>query len=357
MANNFYANAVAILIFGGLTAYALFAGADFGAGLWDLFAMGEEEQRQRGAIIRAIGPVWEANNIWLIFIITGTFTAFPEVFSTLSEALFVPLALALIGVVLRGAGFAYYSHFRQAVQVNLIWGTAFSGASLIAPFLFGTAAAAIASGAIHVLNGQVDANIWTSWTTPFAISVGLFAVAICACLAATYLAVEASKEQTPAILDIFHQRALIAYGGIAVMGLIAGLLARSEAPALWGELTTRALPVVLAAMLLGALSAVLQWRRQFWWARLCIIASVTAILGAWAIAQLPYLIYPDVTISSAASVPHVMEAVFWAALIGLAIVIPALSLLLRVFKGEPLAHGGSANDLIQSLPEPKDEAS
>src|SRR3984893_8732324 len=150
-----------------LTAYAVLAGADYGGGVWDLFASGGRAAEQRKAIAAAMGPVWEANHVWLIFMIVGLFTAFPTAFAALALGLNLPLPIAMIGIVLRGAAFAFRAHGREAVGSLGTWDVVFGGASIIAPAFLGAAAAAVASGAIRAPHGQVTSGFGAGWTPRF----------------------------------------------------------------------------------------------------------------------------------------------------------------------------------------------
>ncbi len=339
-----------------LTAFAILGGADFGAGVWDLLAWGPTAERVRDALIRAIGPIWEANEIWLIFLITGTFTAFPIVFSTLSIALFIPGALALIGTVLRGAAFAYYSHFRAAVRVNLTWGRTFSVSSIIAPFFFGTMAAAVASGHIRVVEGQVRADYFSTWTAPFPLACGVFAVAMCAVLSATYMTVETRNAGDRELVALFRLRALLAYLVTAVIGALAALLAARDAPYLWTNLTGRAFPLVIATMLLGIATALMLLLGQFLTARVLVAGTIAGIFAAWGVAQYPDLIVPDVTVANAAAPHSVLVAVVIGAVIGLIIVLPSLWFLLYLFKAknrpQPVLSTAAWIDTLPPAPDP-----
>src|SRR2546422_5453579 len=179
---------ILMILWFSLIVYAVLGGADFGGGIWDFFAFGQEAQRQRRLIGEAMGPVWEANHVWLIFLIVGLFTAFPAAFGILSVALYLPFTIALLGIVLRGAAFAFQAHGREAVGDASRWGVTFGAASVIAPFFMATGAAAVASGSVRVAGGQLVSGFEAGWATPYGMLIGLFAVAICAYLAATYLA-------------------------------------------------------------------------------------------------------------------------------------------------------------------------
>ena len=323
------------LVGAGLIAYATLGGADFGAGVWDLLARGPRADRQREAISHALGPVWEANNVWLIYVITVTWTTFPLVYATVSTALFIPIVLALVGIVLRGAGFGLRSQYARRAGIATVWGYTFNGASVIAPFMLGALAGAIASGHILVRGGVVQANLWTTWTTPFALACGAFAVGLCATLAATYLAVEAQSAGDELLTYDFRQRALVAGAVTAALGALAALLAAFESPALWHGLVGKALPLSLAAMLIGLGAAWALIVARYVIARYLVAGEMACILAAWAVAQYPYLIIPDVTIANAASPQSVLLGATLASLAGMLILLPSLWYLFHVFKGRP----------------------
>jgi cytochrome d ubiquinol oxidase subunit II len=323
----------AMLVWFALIAYGVLGGADFGGGIWDLLASGGTANRQREAIANAMGPVWEANNVWLIFVIVGAFTAFPVVFSSLSVALNIPLTLALIGIVLRGSAFVFRAHAAYSVQIQTIWGRVFSAASIITPFLLGMCAAAIADGGIRVHNGTVQGAAWHAYLTPFALFCGAFALSLSACLAATYLAVEAMGAQDQELADIFRWRAILAGGVAAVVGGLTLALASGDAPYLWHGLTHRALIFTIGAMLIGLATAFTLLTGRFQAARLLLMGEIGAILVAWAVAQAPYLIVPDVTIANAASPAPTLSAFLITSVLGLLLLVPSLALLFTVFKG------------------------
>ncbi len=324
----------AALIWVALIAYAVLGGADFGGGIWDLLARGPTADRQRVAIARGMGPVWESNNVWLIFVLVVTWTAFPIVFAGVSTALFIPITLAVIGIVLRGAAFGFRSNYGLEVGSGVRWGHVFNIASTITPFLFGAMAGALASGQIHVSGPpvQVQANPWTTWTTPFALACGLFAVGLCSVLAATYLTVDSRNAGDSELADLFRMRALVAGAVTAALGALAAILAISEAPTLWHGLIGKALPFSLAAVLLGLATAVALLRQIDVLARVLVAAETACIFLAWGVAQWPYLIVPDVTVDSAASPASVLAPMLIVAVIGLVVLIPSLWYLFVIFK-------------------------
>ena len=328
-----------IVLWLALIAYAVLGGADFGAGIWDLLAFGPLRARQRHLIDQAIGPVWEANHVWLIFLIVGLFTAFPTAFSTLSIALFVPFTLALIGIVLRGAAFVFHLHAPGATLLRRFWGRTFSAASTITPFLLGAAAAAVASGHIRATGGQVKTDLWSLWTTPFALLIGAMAVALCAVLAAIYLTVEAQQAQDSALAAAFRWRALIAGAITAALGGIGLALMPMQAPLIWNGMLSHALPVVLATMLIGLLAAGSLLLKRYKLARAMIILETALLIGSWGVAQLPYLIPPDITVSNAASPAATLLALLVSTAVGMVVLIPSLWFLFRVFKGQGPLQG------------------
>jgi cytochrome d ubiquinol oxidase subunit II len=324
------ADVVAGILWLALTAYAVLAGADFGGGVWDLFASGPRANEQRNAVSEAMGPVWEANHVWLIFMITGLFTAFPVTFGVLALALYVPLTIAMAGIVLRGAAFAFRAHGVDAVGPMSSWGVVFGVASIITPFFLGTAAAAVASGSIHAPNGQLASGFLAGWTTPLAVVIGLFSLSICAYLAATYLMVE--NEDRPALLGDFRRRAIAAAFTSGVLALLAVAISYFDGQQLLKSLTGRGLPLFMLALLNGPLALWAVWRSRPRIARVAVIGQVVLVLWAWALGQGPYLVPPDLSIAATAAPPATLTAMLIVITIGGLLLIPSLWLLFRVFK-------------------------
>jgi cytochrome bd ubiquinol oxidase subunit II len=326
--------AVLGIVWIGLTLYVLLGGADFGGGVWDLFASGAGADDQRRLIASAIGPVWEANHVWLIFVLTGLLSAFPSVFADLSIALYLPFSLALLGIVLRGSAFAFRSHGEPRSAWQRAWTRVFGIASLITPFVLGAAAASIASGRIRVVDGTVHAELVDAWTSPLSLFAGAFTVAICAYLAATYLTVEAAQRDAPTLEAHFRVGAL-------VVGTIAGLLAavgvvviRSEAPVLWQGMLSAGVAFVVVSALGGVASLVLVWLRRYHLARAGAVVAVASVLMGWGVSQWPYLIVPDVTVTDAAAPDATLRVVAIGFAAGAIFLAPSLYLLFRIFKLE-----------------------
>lgn len=330
------AYACAVLLWLSMITYAVLGGADFGGGIWDLFSLGSEQDEKRQLIVHALGPVWEANNVWLIYLVVGLFTAFPGVAATLATALFIPFSLILIGVVFRGASFAFRTQFSGTLTLREIWGRAFGIASMITPFLLGTCAAAVASGHIRMQHGQPPVAVWEAWLSPFALTIGAMGLALCATIAPIYLTVEAQKRKKTQLAETFRKRAFIGGTFLAALSLLGLLLAPSQAPLLWHGMLDHALWAVGVTVVLGIATAIALFTRHYQVARLLIILETGALLGTWGLSQLPYILPPDLTIVEAASPPATLAQFFVCALIGMLVLIPSLWFLFHVFKNQDI---------------------
>jgi cytochrome bd ubiquinol oxidase subunit II len=320
-----------------LTFYALLGGADFGGGVWDLFASGPRKRAQRELIAEAIGPIWEANHVWLILVVVLLFTAFPPAFAAIATALHIPLTLMLIGVVMRGSAFTFRSYDKRTDDVQRRWGRVFSMTSLITPVLLGVTVGAISSGEIRKDYSDFAAAFVSPWLAPFPFAVGFFALALFAFLAAVYLTVEAGAE---ALREDFRRRALSSAFAVGVMALVVFLLSGNGAPMIRHHLSqswwTWPLQIATAIFAVAAIYAL--WTRRFRMARFCAAAQVTLILWGWGAAQFPYLVAPDVTIYNSAAPAITLRLVWWALLAGSVLLFPSFYYLVRVFKGTT-AHG------------------
>ncbi len=313
-----------------LTAYVVLAGADFGGGVWQVLAFGPRTEQQRQAIARAMGPVWEANHVWLILVIVLLFTAFPAAYSAISTALFLPLTLALVGIVLRGAAFVFRAHAAQAAGAQRYLGNIFGGASIVTPVLLGMCVGALGSGKIRVLNEKVNPDYITPWLSPFPIMIGLLALALCAFLAAVYLTYETSGE----LRQDFRKRALWAGLVMAILAFLTLPLTINGAPLLWNELSWgRATPLVIGMVVLGLGALIVFWLGHYRLARLMSIGEVACIVWGWALAQAPYIIAPDITITGAAASQVSLQALLTVLAAGSVVLFPSLWLLFAVFKG------------------------
>lgn len=316
-----------------LIIYTVLGGADFGAGMLELFAVGPTGARQDALIDESIDPVWEANHVWLIVLLVILFSAFPSAFAAINIILFIPLVLAVIGIVLRGSAFAFRVHgiITRQRTVNLL-ARIFSAASVITPFFLAVSAAAIASGHIVIINNNPQTNLGSDWLTPFTLTIGAMALSLCVTIAAIYMTVEASARGDNELAEAFRQRGLIAGALTAVFGVLGLLQAPSEAPVLWHGMLDHAIVLIIATMLIGVGVAVALWTRRYQLARILIIAETAFLLGTWGVSQLPYLIPPDVTVTGAASSQSTMLTLLVGLIIALIIVIPSFWLLFYVFK-------------------------
>lgn len=321
------------IIWFALIAYAAFGGADFGAGIWEMLSFGQNVPRERELIDQALGPVWETNHVWLVFLVVGLFSAFPSPFSVLVIVLFIPLTLALIGSVLRGSAFVFRTHGLKAEKPSIrIWNRVFSFSSVLTPFFLGLSAAAVASGQIRVRGVPLQANLGSLWLTPFALAIGLMAIALCATLAAIFLTVEATNNNKHELAEAFRWRGLIAGAVTAVLGALGLLLAPSSAPILWNGMLAHTLPLVIATMVIGLASAATLFFRYYRIARLLIVAETAFLLGSWGVSQIPYLIPPDVTVESGAASSSTLLLLLIGVIIGMAIILPSIWFLFYIFK-------------------------
>ncbi|PYP06185.1 MAG: cytochrome BD ubiquinol oxidase subunit II [Gemmatimonadetes bacterium] len=330
------ADLVAGVIFVALNAYAVLGGADFGGGVWDLLALGPRKARQRELIAEAIGPVWEANHVWLILAIVLLFTCFPPAFARLGTRLHIPLSLVLIGIVLRGSAFTFWRYGADEEQRN--WGMVFAIASLMTPLLLGTTAGAIASGAVGDGgwgSGDFYGTYVAPWLNPFALSVGMFALIAFAFLAAVYLTLEARDRE---VREDFRRRALASGVGLFLAAVVVLLLSLNRAPRVREGLIFAAWAVPLhlltAAAAITALVAL--WARRWRVARVAAAAQVSLILWGWALSQYPYILPPDLSIANAAAPAATLRLVLAALVAGAVLLLPSLYYLFRIFKmGNP----------------------
>jgi cytochrome d ubiquinol oxidase subunit II len=320
-----------------LTLYALLGGADFGGGVWDLFASGERKKAQRELIADAIGPIWEANHVWLILVIVLLFSCFPVAFAAISTALHIPLVLMLAGIVLRGSAFTFRHYDNKADTVQRRWGRVFSIASLITPILLGVTVGAISSGRIQLNDGVVMTGFVRPWFAPFPFAVGLFALALFAFLAAVYLTVEAQDEQ---LREDFRRRALISAVAVGVMALIVFLLSSSGAPVIRQDLSQSAWtwPLQIATAVSAVAAIWFLWTRKFHLARLAAAAQVTLILWGWGAASFPHLVVPDLTIQNTAAPAATLRLILMALVAGSLLLFPSFYYLFKIFNGSLLVQ-------------------
>jgi cytochrome d ubiquinol oxidase subunit II len=328
--------AVAIVLFVCITAYAVFGGADFGAGFWDLIAGGAKRgERPRALIDHSIGPVWEANHVWLIFTLVIMWTAFSEAFASITLTLFVPLTLAALGIVLRGSSFA----FRKAVlrtrdQRN--FGAAFAAASVLVPYCMGAVAGAIASGRVPA--GGEAGDPWTSWVNPTSVLGGLLAISTCAFLSATYMVWDARRMEDPELAEYFRRRSVGAAIVAGVLAFAGIFILHADATYVFHGLTSRAAPAVVVSAVCGVGSLLLLIRHAARGARILAMGAVASVVVAWGIAQWPYMLPTTLTVDDAAAPTATLEAILVVFAVAIVVIIPSIALLFVLDQKSLLPH-------------------
>jgi len=320
------AEAPAILILAGITAYAILAGADFGAPVWAISARGEAAEQIAESGHRSMAPVWEANHVWLIFVLVVCWTAYPEVFGAVFSTLWIPLLLACLGIIMRAVT---YVAGRAGSGRAVTWLAA--GASLLVPFSLGTVIGALADGRVPAGNAQGD--ILTSWLAPVPLMTGLILVATSTYLAAVFLAADADRRGEDGLAEAFRLRGLVA-GALTGIVATAGLLvlyyeARPFFEAMlmpgYGDSQASRLLVSLSAVA-GTATIWLLLTRRFPLARYVAAAAVACVVAGWGLAQEPEIL-PGLSLDAAAASREVIIGLLIAVAIGLVLLIPSLYLL------------------------------
>ena len=319
------ATTAAVILFAAITTYAIFGGADFGAGFWDLVAGGTKRgERPREVIDHSIAPVWEANHVWLIFIFVLLWTCFPEAYASITLTMFVPLTVAALGIVLRGAGFAFRKAvFRTRDRRN--FGAAFAVSSILVPYCLGAVVGGIASG--QVPSGGKAGDPWDSWVNPTSVLGGVLAVCLTAYLAAFFLVRDAGRLSDEAMVAYFRRRATAAAVAAGVVAAAGIFVLSNDAEYLFDGLTSRALPLVILSAVCGLAAFWLLTRRARRGARLAAVGAVASLMVAWAVAQWDYLLPESLTVSDAAAPSGTITAVLVATGLAAVLIVPAFVLL------------------------------
>lgn len=331
----------------GLVLYVVLGGADFGAGFWQLIAgRGDRGARIREHAHNSMAPVWEANHVWLVFVLVIMWTCYPEAFASIASTLSIPLFIAAIGIVFRGASYALRAGTSQARELRAI-DTVFAISSVLTPFALGTVIGGIASERVPIGNAAGDP--WSSWLNPTAITIGVLAVAFSAYISAVYLAADAARRGDAEMEEAFRTRAL---GAGVVAGVIsaAGLFVlRDDARHLFDELVSGgALVVTIISALAGVATISLLWQRRYEWSRYSAALAVGTVIVAWAIAQSPTML-PGLTVEEAAAGDDTLVAVIVAVVGGAVILFPSLVLLFRLTLRGQLSHGVGDDDDVRTL--------
>lgn len=338
-----------------LALYVVLGGADFGAGFWQLAAgRGPRAARIREHAHESMAPVWEANHVWLVFLLVMMWTNYPEAFASIVSTLSIPLFVAGLGIVLRGASYALRSGTASGRERRLV-DTCFSLASILTPFALGTVVGGIASGRVPVGNAQGDP--WTSWLNATSLTIGVLAVALSAYMAAVYLAADAARHGDGELEQAFRTRALgtgVVTGILAAAGL---LVLRDDVRSLFDELVSGAgLAALIVSALGGAATLALVWSRRYEPARYSAAVAVAAVIAGWAIAQSPILL-PGLTVQQAAASHDTLVATTVATLAGAVFLLPSLALLftltLRGSLGEAGAAGAEGVPGLRALAPPR----
>ena len=314
----------AVVLFIGVIAYAVLGGADYGAGFWDLTAGGARRgRRPRHLVDESLAPVWEANHVWLIFCLVMVWTAFPTAFAATMTTLYIPLGLAALGIVVRGAGFAFRKVMVRTDQQRLT-GAAFAISSVLVPFFLGAIAGGIASGRVPPA-GHGDPI--GSWVNPTSVLGGVLAVLVCAYVAAVFLTAEARRRDDAELETWFRRRSLATAMATGVVALAGILVLRADSPRLFDALLTRGLPLVLVSGACGLTALVLLRRGAPRLLQALAVGAVGTVIAGWGVAQYPNLLGTHTTITAAAAPEPTLWALTIVAAVALLMVVPSMALL------------------------------
>ncbi len=329
------AGVVAVLA---VIAYTVFGGADFGGGIWTLFASGPRREEQRNALERAIGPVWETNHVWLILVVVTLFVAFPAGYAAIFTALYIPLFVALIGIVARGAAFALRHYGERSSGLSRASMRLFSIASLLTPFTLGLCIGAVTGGDLEVSGAEVSSGAFAGWLSPFALMTGLIGLSLSAFLAAAYMV----PRTEGALRADFRRRAIAASVAVGVVTTLTIPVARQDADLFYERLSNADVVgaiAVTAALGLATLAVLARGGVR----PTPFLAAITAggVITAWALAQRPDLVIGQLTLDQAAAAHMTVKSFVIALPIGSLILVPSLILLYGVFSRDVYRGGES----------------
>lgn len=326
---------VAIIMVIAITLYAWSGMADYGAGFWDLTAGGRTRGRRvRGLIDEVVTPIWEVNHVWLIFLLVTFWTGFGAAFGPVMTTLFVPLALAALGIVLRGANFALRKDAARAGGRHVTaW--LFGLGAILTPFFFGAALAGIVDGRVPP-DGSGDPV--SSWWNGFSVAVGILVVAMGAFLSATYLVVEAARREVPEMRAYFRIRALVAGGAALLAGIAAAVELHIDELQMFQRFVHRSIPLLVIGLLALAAAFVMALRGIARGLRIVAALGVAALVWAWGVAQYDYLLPFKLTIAQGAGASVTMHWLIGWAIVALVTVVPLLVLLYTLDQRDELSE-------------------
>lgn len=338
--------ASAVVLFATMAAYALFSGADFGAGIWDLLAgSAQRGERPRATIAASVTPVWEGNHVWIIFGLVVVWTAFPPAFASIMTALFVPLFLSLAGIFFRGLGFAFRLEARR-LRTRRLLGATFAASSVIAPFFLGTVIGAVATGRVGV--PAVGSDL-AAWTSPVPVVTGALFVSACAYLAAVYLVGDAHHRGETDMVRYFARRAFAAGVITGLFAAVNMVLLRTGAPDVFAGLTGRALPLVALSIAAGIATLGLILLRRYRLLRVTAALAVTSVVAGWGWAQYPWLVPGTLTLTEGSASPSALRALLAVAGLAVVLVVPSFAYLYWLQQHERLVESESADDLRRRI--------
>jgi cytochrome d ubiquinol oxidase subunit II len=322
-----------VVMLAALTLYAVLGGADFGAGIWEFTTAFQSSERERDHIYRAIGPVWEANHVWLIFVVVILANGFPLAFAALSRALWLPLFLALAGIVCRGASYVFRSYGLGASRENAVWEAVFALASTAAPLFMGASVGAVASGTLAInASGGFEGDYLTGWLSALSVFTAFYGVGMCAYLAAVYLVREAHQRRDEQLQSLWRRRSLSTGLWMGLLSVAGVVMVRIEAPMLADGFRTRGWPLVALSMVCGMASLVELWRCHFTRAAIASAGAVAAVIWGWGVSQYPLIISPSISKAHAKAPDNVIWMMLVVISLGAVLLLPSLAYLFFLFK-------------------------
>lgn len=322
------------ILLAAITLYAILGGADFGAGVWEFNLAMRASKKERDLLYGAIGPVWEANHVWLIFALVLMFSAFPIAFAALSRALWIPLLLALMGIFARGIGFAFRAYAAGAVRQQALFGAVFAFASTSTPFFFGACAGSIATGLPVTAEGKFHGDHLTGWISPLSVFCSFYAVGLCAFIAAIFMSREAEHAGDSELTSTWRRRAMTMGVILGIFSAVGLLIVSRSAPDLWQGFLSSALPLVAVSAASGFVSMLCVWKCRYQLAVAAASLTVGSVILGWGVAQYPLIIPPAIDVHISKAPDSVLWAMIIAVAAGAVVLVPSLGWLFYLFKGQ-----------------------